>query len=170
MSLADTGCTLVVGDVGARTSTLSATYRHAQVEQHLRGIAAAHVERRRVGGLEPRPRRANHVTTGRHVEELRLPRQVAHRFGQHRVAGELDELHVDAGDVDRPFEHGNCRDDAARFRRRRWLLLRWRLLTRRILANGPTRRGGTRAGPDDGQRERQHAALLRDPSPGRRHQ
>ena len=69
MSLVETGCTLWVGDVGARTSTLGRDEGQAEGRPAPAPFRRPHVERRRCRGDESRTRRLHDVAAGRHVRE-----------------------------------------------------------------------------------------------------
>ena len=83
MSLVDTGCTLCVGDVGARLPR-QARRRSVGCPPAPGRLTGAHVKRRRIGRRESRTRRSDDVAAGGNVRERHLPGPVGHGFGERR--------------------------------------------------------------------------------------
>jgi len=88
--------------------------RQADIGEDLSGLAGANVERPRVGRDEPRPCGLDDVAPDRNVWKCRLPRSVSQRPGEHHIAIERTQLHVDAGNPHRSLERRDRGNNTSR--------------------------------------------------------
>ena len=112
MSLAETGCTLCVGDIGARTSTLGAT----KVNAGQPTLAPFHHLAPRTARMmwnEPRPRRLHDVAARRHVGERHLAGAVADGIREDQLPSTERNSTLTPPMANRALEDGDGRNHTA---------------------------------------------------------